>query len=285
MSGCELVPRRLMNMLFAAVLTLSSAAQAEIQDQSVAAQSTPISAQSAPDSTVMSSITSEFKAYFTAPLRWDGGDWAWFGGSLVAIGAVHHYDTQVRTHFIKAEGPTVGSNSYDLQDALPAIAVLAGTWFYAGLVDSSAGHRESWTMLEAGSLSTITTYVLKFTSRRERPNQTSDPNSWGQSGGDSFPSQHATFAFAVGTVLAESGNDDIRWVRRLLGYGLGVATSYERLKHNTHWLSDTVAGGALGIASAHFAMHRHEAINGENSLGVIPLQGDGIMLTYRLDLN
>ena len=279
------MPRRLIGVLFAAVLTLSSAAQAEIQDQNVVAQSTPTGTESGPDSTVMSSITSEFKAYFTAPLRWDGGDWAWFGGSLVAIGAAHHYDTQVRTHFIKTEGPTVGANSYDLQDALPAIAVLAGTWFYAGLVDSSAGRRESWTMLEAGSLSTITTYVLKFTSRRERPNQTSDPNSWGQSGGDSFPSQHATFAFAVGTVLAESGNDDIRWVRRLLGYGLGAATSYERLKHNTHWLSDTVAGGALGIASAHFAMGRRDGINSENGLGVIPLQGGGAMLTYRLTFN
>jgi hypothetical protein len=42
---------------------------------------------------------------------------------------------------------------------------------------------------------------------------------------------------------------------------------------------------SLGIASAHFAMHRLEAINGENGLGVIPLQGGGIMLTYRLDLN
>jgi len=35
----------------------------------------------------------------------DRGDWAWFGGALVAIGAAHHYDTQVRTHFIKTLVP------------------------------------------------------------------------------------------------------------------------------------------------------------------------------------
>jgi membrane-associated phospholipid phosphatase len=279
------VTRRLMSMLFAAVVTISSAAQAEALEQSVVSESTSPGSQSVPDSTLTSSITAEFKAYFTAPLHWDSGDWAWFGGSLVAIGAAHHYDTQVRTHFIKTEGPTVGSNSYDLQDAIPALAVLAGTWFYAGLTDSSAGHRESWTMLEAASLSTVTTYVIKFASRRERPNQTSDPNAWGKSGGDSFPSQHATFAFAVGTVMAESGNDEFRWVRRLLGYGLGAATSYERLKHNTHWLSDTVAGAAVGISTAHFAMHQREGINSENGLVVIPLQGGGAMLTYRLTLN
>ena len=62
----------------------------------------------------------------------------------------------------------------------------------------------------------------------------------------------------MGTVLAESGNDDYRWIRRLLGYGLGAATSYERLKHNAHWLSDTVAGAALGIATARFSMDRRE---------------------------
>jgi membrane-associated phospholipid phosphatase len=88
-------------------------------------------------------------------------------------------------------------------------------------------------------------------------------------------------AFAVGTVLAESGNEDYRWLRRLLGYGLGAATSYERLKHNAHWLSDTVAGAALGMATANFTMKR--AYPEEASLSVVPVEG-GAMLTYRVSL-
>ena len=38
--------------------------------------------------------------------------------------------------------------------------------------------------------------------------------------GDSFPSMHVSTTFAVGTVLAESGGDNYRWLRRGIGYGL-----------------------------------------------------------------
>jgi len=205
------------------------------------------------------------------------------GGALVAIGAAHHYDTQVRTHFIKTLGPSKTTSSKDLEDAIPAAAVFVATWGYANLIGDSNGRGEAWAMLEAVGLSSVTAFALKYAGGRERPDQTSDPNQWRKSGGNSFPSVHATAAFAVGTVLAESGNDDYRWVRRFLGYGLGAGTSYERLKHNAHWLSDTVAGAALGIASAHFAMNRRDRTDEQSSLRVVPVER-GAMLTYNVSL-
>lgn len=138
-------------------------------------------------------------------------------------------------------------------------------------------------MFEAGTLSTVTTYALKYVIAREGPDQSSSPNQWFKGGGKSFPSEHASAAFAVGTVLAESGNDEYRWLRRALGYGLGVVTSYERLKHNAHWLSDTVAGAALGAATGNFAMKRNYRSFEETSWSVTPVQG-GMMLTYRVEL-
>jgi hypothetical protein len=83
-------------------------------------------------------------------------------------------------------------------------------------------------------------------------------NEWGK-GGDSFPSLHTTVAFAVGTVFAESGNDEYRWIRRIVGYGVASATAYVRTSENVHWLSDSVAGAALGIATARFVLNRQEA--------------------------
>src|ERR1700694_3561971 len=71
-----------------------------------------------------SQLASDIKGYFTAPLHWDRGDWAWFGGALVAIGAAHHYDTQVRTHFIKTLGASKTTNSKDVQAAIPTAAGL-----------------------------------------------------------------------------------------------------------------------------------------------------------------
>jgi PAP2 superfamily len=230
------------------------------------------------------SLTSDIKAYFTAPLHWDRGDWGWFGASLLAIGAAHHYDEQVRMQFINKEGPDVGSKSEDLPDALPTVALLGGTWLYAHFSDNRAGDLEAYEMLEALGLSTVTAEALKFAAGRETPYQSSNDDQWGR-GGSSFPSLHTTAAFAVGTVLAESGNDDYRWIRRLLGYGVGLATGYERLKHNAHWLSDTVAGAALGAASAHFVMNRHaDDLDHTGRFALVPLPG-GAMLTYRLTLN
>jgi membrane-associated phospholipid phosphatase len=228
-------------------------------------------------------LVSDIKLYFTAPLRWDAKDWTWFGGALLAIGAAHHYDTQVRTHFVKNLAPGQTINSDDVQDIVPTAGVLVATWGFANLTNDDNGRREAWTMFEAAGLSTVTAYALKYAIARQGPDQTSDPNEWFKSGGRSFPSEHSTAAFAVGTVLAESGNDDYRWLRRLLGYGLGIATSYERLKHNAHWLSDTVAGAALGAASANFAMKRSDRTDEGGGLSVVPVQG-GAMLTYRVIL-
>jgi hypothetical protein len=225
------------------------------------------------------------EAYFTAPLHWHGRDWAYFGGTLAAIAIAHHYDTQARTHFDSGSRSPLGPKaSGELTDVLPGAALFLGTWGYATLIGSRAGEGEAWNMLESGGLSLISSYALKYIVRRPRPDATTDANHW-FGGGTSFPSEHVTAAFAVGTVLAESGNPEFRWVRRVIGYGVGFGTAYLRMKHNAHWLSDTVAGAALGAATAHFVMdrseQREEAENTEVS--VVPVQG-GMMLAFSTDL-
>src|SRR5262249_37250281 len=144
----------------------------------------------------------------------------------------------------------------DTKDWIPTVATVAGTWVLANFVDSTAGHREVGNMVEAGGFSVVTTYALKFAAGRQRPNETSDPNEWRKSG-SALPSVPTAAAFAVGTVLAESGNDEHRILRRFLGYGAVAGyTAFQRLKHNAHWLSDDVAAAAIGAASAHFVLER-----------------------------
>jgi membrane-associated phospholipid phosphatase len=279
--------------LSAAVASQAASAGTEVGDAANAALATtdasdqslpqPAAAEQPATQQTGSGLLTDIKLYFTAPLRWDARNWAWFGGALLAIGAAHHYDTQVRTHFVKNLAPGQTTNSDDVQDIVPTVAVVGLTWSYAALTDDSNGRRETGTMVEAAALSAVTAYALKYIVAREGPDETSNPNEWFKGHGYTFPSFHSTAAFAVGTVLAESGNDEYRWLRRLLGYGLGVATSYERLKHNAHWLSDTLAGAAIGGATANFTMHRRYANEEQSSLSVVPVEG-GAMLTYRLSL-
>src|SRR5690348_1350815 len=148
-------------------------------------------------------LFTDIKDYYTAPLHWDLKDWAYFGGAVGLFAAAHHYDSQVRTHFVKQGAPAIGGSTKDLQDAVPIAAAIGGTWLYANLIDSGPGRHEAWNMLEAGGLAAVTSYALKFAVGRERPDETDDPNKW-RKGGSSFPSFHAAVAFAVGGVLAES---------------------------------------------------------------------------------
>jgi membrane-associated phospholipid phosphatase len=228
----------------------------------------------------------DVEAYYTSPLHWDLTDWGYLGGSLGLFAIARHYDTQVRTHFIAEGARPLGGSTKDLQDIAPTVAAVIGTWAYANLIDSADGHREAGAMVEAATLSIVDTYALKYVAGRERPDQTSDPNKWRHSG-SSFPSLHAAAAFAVGSVLAESGNDDYRFIRRFLGYGAVAGfTAFERLKHNAHWLSDDVAGAEIGGATAHFVLERQaerRAARENYSVSLVPLEG-GAMLTYSLDI-
>ena len=233
--------------------------------------------------TPLSRSLGALRAYVGAPLHWSGTDWAYFGGTVAAVGVAYHFDGTVRSRFVDHSPAALSSNSHDLPDALPGAALFIGTWVAANLADNDDGRHEAAAMMEASAFSLGTAYVLKYAAGRERPDQTSAPGRF-RAGGSSFPSVHATAAFAIGTVLAESGNGRYRWVRRVLGYGVAGFTAYERLNHNAHWLSDTVAGAALGAASAHFAMGRRAAAReGGAQLSLVPLPG-GVMLSYAAHL-
>jgi membrane-associated phospholipid phosphatase len=218
------------------------------------------------------------KLYFTAPLRWDEQDWTYFGGTLVAIASAHQFDQRVRDHFATgSKALNGGQDTNSFRDAVPSIALIAGTGVSAWFLRDSDGYRETWSLLEAGVLSSATAEIVGYAVGRERPDATTSPNQW-RKGDDSFPSLHATAAWAIGTTLAESGSDEYRWLRRLLGYGVAAGTSYVRIHENVHWLSDTVAGTALGIATARFVLHRRD-IETRTTLQFQPSK-DGWLLSF-----
>jgi hypothetical protein len=233
-------------------------------------------------------LGADIKAYVSAPLRWDGKHWLEFGGALAAVGAAHQYDDRARDHFMPLGGGIDPSqDNYDAHDAIPAAVALGGTWIYASLIHSADGRREAGAMLEAAALGGAASFVLKQAIGRERPYETDDSGRW-REGSDSFPSTHVAAAFAIGTVLAESGNDDFRWIRRVLGYGIAVGTAYERLDHNVHWLSDTVAGAGIGFATARFVMNRRDGEgNGDgdrSAVSIMPMSDGGVLLSYAIAL-
>ena len=219
-------------------------------------------------------VASDVKDYVTAPLHARRQQWVRFGAALGAIAFAHQYDDDVREHFETVTvAPGTKPDTHDGRDAAPAVLALGGTWIAAAIGDEDGGRREAGTMLEAAAFSSAAGYALKqLTSARAARTRRPTPDAWGEDG-DSFPSLHTTAAFAIGTVLAESGNDRHRWLRRTLGYGLAVGTAYARMDHDAHWLSDTVAGAGLGHRDGAL---RHEAARGDDARGRVtfePLAG------------
>jgi hypothetical protein len=271
---CERQYRRLVNSkLYAAVALAATiaASAAAAQDDTQADERGRVAM-----------VASDAKGYITAPLHARRPQWVRFGAALGAIALAHEYDDDVREHFETVTvAPGTEPDTHDGRDAAPAVLALGGTWIAAAIGDEDDGRREAGAMLEAAAFSGVSAYALKELSSRERPFATADKDAWGENG-DSFPSMHTATAFAIGTVLAESGNDRVRWLRRTIGYGLGVGTAYARMDHDAHWLSDTVAGAALGIATARFVMKQRDS-GSRGRVTFAPLEG-GIAVGYVVDL-
>jgi membrane-associated phospholipid phosphatase len=80
---------------------------------------------------------------------------------------------------------------------------------------------------------------MKIIVSRERPNGSDNR---------SFPSGHATRAFVSAEFLHQEFGHLSPWVS-IAGYTTASATAYLRLYQNEHWLSDVLAGAAIGMAS------------------------------------
>ena len=217
------------------------------------------------------------KAYVTAPLHAEREQWVKFGSTVAAIAFAYQHDNDVRDHFVTGTATSTTSGAHNTSDALPGALALGGTWLAARVANNADGRREASTMFEAAVFSSVATELLKQVAGRERPFVAGDRSGF-REGGNSFPSGHVTGAFAIGTVLAESGNDRQRWLRRVLGYGVGAITAYERMNHDQHWLSDTVAGAGVGIATARFLMKRRDA-SSRRTFAIVPTH-DGLSVSY-----
>jgi membrane-associated phospholipid phosphatase len=89
----------------------------------------------------------------------------------------------------------------------------------------------------------------------------------------SFPSGHTTVAFAAATVFAMEYKD--RPLVPVIAYTSASLIGISRITENKHWVSDVLAGAALGLLSGRqvvnnyhrFAAIRNERIKKKGSLG------------------
>jgi membrane-associated phospholipid phosphatase len=110
---------------------------------------------------------------------------------------------------------------------------------------------------EAIVLSAGVTYVIKGLAGRERPSHAgvNDPDDFAFGGGftsggsSSFPSGHATAAFAAATVVTletHRWSPKSTWFVAPIMFGGASMVGVARLYSNAHWASDVVMGAGIG---------------------------------------
>jgi membrane-associated phospholipid phosphatase len=113
-----------------------------------------------------------------------------------------------------------------------------------GLADEDSA-RLSGVAATASVLALVGNTALKYVVGRARPELNLGDASFNnlnkQATNSSFASSHTAVAFALITPFAQAY--DMPWL-----YGLGALTAVGRVEQRQHWLSDTVAGGAMGYA-------------------------------------
>jgi membrane-associated phospholipid phosphatase len=111
--------------------------------------------------------------------------------------------------------------------------------------------------VEALSIAGLTTVIFDGLAARARPFVVGDTNStdfhfghgFGNHDRQSFPSGHATSAFAfASTVTSESERwwPHATWIVGPLMYGAATLSGFSRMYDDRHWASDIISGAAIG---------------------------------------
>lgn len=132
---------------------------------------------------------------------------------------------------------------------LASVYVLKGCDFEC----SSSWMELALTGLSSYVLSSATTYSLKQVVAERRPD-----------GSDrrSFPSGHATLAFAGATVLHHEYGKLSPWVT-VGGYGVATLVSIDRLRLDRHYLHDVCAGAAIGVLSTELTYYLRKRLKSD----------------------
>src|SRR6476659_876045 len=221
-------------------------------------ETSPPAEGAAPTFSLFPQIPSDAARIATAPLHWEGGDWAKFGLGVAAVGGAILLDRDLRqivernssSGLLRVANDVAPLGSYYSFGVLGAF-YLGGKAFHNEKALSVAQDGLVSSLIAAG----VITPVLKIAVSRQRPGS-ADTTFDRDSGGTSFPSGHTTQAFAVASAIA--AHYDSFWVRAA-AYSLAGLVGLSRMQQGEHYASDVLAGALIGTAVGNAVVKFHES--------------------------
>ncbi|HEY2722881.1 MAG TPA: phosphatase PAP2 family protein [Chitinophagaceae bacterium] len=210
-------------------------------------------------------LGSDLKQEITAPFHFTKKDWIRTGEFALLEGSLFFADEPVQQNALKLRNNSAGVRNVGKYvtrfGGIYETYVLGSLAAYGFIFKSEKIKTTTLLATQAYITGGAMESLLKFLSGRQRPTFY-DPNSTEaepkfrgpfNSGRDingnrinsSFPSGHTTVAFAAATVFAMEYKD--RPLVPILAYSAATLIGLSRITENKHWITDVVAGAALGF--------------------------------------
>ncbi len=183
------------------------------------------------------------------------------GGMVAGSLAVQPFDRRVRDHRNVHGDLLMGRKEANITSDISHGALEVGAALITLGFDTAEGVKLSRALI----FTSLSTSILKFGVRRERPDQ-SNRSSW--------PSGHTSSMFALAGSLSSSYG-----IRAAIpAYTASALVAVSRIRENEHWLSDVVGGAFLGT---YWALISHDVKPTEVSFIPVPVNDGGMILAQK----
>jgi len=213
-------------------------------------------------------ILKDQKAIWTAPFHLERSDAKWGVPAGIGLMALITTDRITGDDAFGWNRPLKASRTISYAGSVYGLGAVATTFYLIGRKTDNYRARETG-LLSAEALvnSVIAGAALKGITQRARPMAGVERSEFFD-GGSSFPSGHSTQAWAVAAVIASEYKH--RPAVRIAAYGIASAVSVARFTGHKHYLSDVVAGSAMGYAIGKFVFNAHHREADESSWMITP---------------
>ena len=190
----------------------------------------------------------------------------WAAGGGAAALAVHPLDEKVSE---QVTGNPTADNFFKPGRIIGSFPVVFGTsatiYAYGRIKDQPKVSHLGMDLLRAIGVSTTMVQTLKYTTRRMRPDGSTQ---------NSFPSGHSADTFAVATAMQRH----LGWKYAAPAYMFASYVAASRLPSNRHWLSDVVFGATVGVIAGR-TVGSHERLHPFIPISPVSVPG-GMALVY-----
>jgi len=221
---------------------------------------------------------STLKQAFTKPFHMTGKDWKTTGKFVLVLGGLAFADEPVQRWAADLREHNSNSNLLNVSHQVTNFGglyegyTLGALGAYGFLFKNEKMQTTTLLALQSYITGAAVEAVLKFVSGRQRPEAINaaeagaEPkflgpfktirDAQGNKLNSSFPSGHTTVAFAAATVYAMEYKDKLPWVP-WLAYSAASLIGVSRITENKHWLTDVVAGAALGYLTGRLVVNNY----------------------------